>query len=474
MMIRGAHFAVLLWSSLLASTCQSFSVVPNAGQTHSVVRSGSNSVRLQAGPPVQELERTATEGAPTTSSTPLSSLFPNDRQVLKFVEPQTNVTVMLIGSMHYNPASISLVEKTVDELGSTDKLASVIIESCDIRWNKTQEMMDKKKEAVAEISDNEAEAFIGTNPNKKDFLGNEMRAAWEVATKYYRPTVLGDQRINITTAALKQSLKDTAKDLFLSGPEGWKRSQDEIVTNWKATIPVATGEDKSDQNDDSSYLSAVAFFDPRLLISLPVSLVKYPLSFLLKDPVPVGTFFAIIAALNFYGDFGSLNPGDFDMEALWASVFTVKEYPVSDYLVSIAISVLETVIFARLLLKPLLADRNEILARSVLDQCLLYASARENDADSSSSSVNNNGNGGIGGWIQNLLSQATAPNGGSATELEEAPVYVPGSDPESMRIAALQASSANGNSNNEGKVVVAVLGMAHCNGVMKLLREQKV
>ena len=46
------------------------------------------------------------------------------------------------------------------------------------------------------------------------------------------------------------------------------------------------------------YLNAFAFFDPRLLISLPVSLVKYPLSFLVKDPVPVATAFAILAFLN--------------------------------------------------------------------------------------------------------------------------------------------------------------------------------
>merc|ERR1712238_344676 len=72
-------------------------------------------------------------------------LGPNKyRQLLEFVEPTTNVTVLLIGSMHYNPASIELVEQTVEKLGREDKLGSVIIESCDIRWNKTQTIMDKK------------------------------------------------------------------------------------------------------------------------------------------------------------------------------------------------------------------------------------------------------------------------------------------------------------------------------------------
>ena len=72
-------------------------------------------------------------------------LGPNQyRQLLEFVEPTTNVTVVLIGSMHYNPASIELVETTVDKLGREEKLGSVIIESCDIRWNKTQTIRDNK------------------------------------------------------------------------------------------------------------------------------------------------------------------------------------------------------------------------------------------------------------------------------------------------------------------------------------------
>merc|ERR1712238_383379 len=49
-------------------------------------------------------------------------LGPNKyRQLLEFVEPTTNVTVLLIGSMHYNPASIDLVETTVEKLGLEDK-----------------------------------------------------------------------------------------------------------------------------------------------------------------------------------------------------------------------------------------------------------------------------------------------------------------------------------------------------------------
>jgi len=420
---------------------------------------------------LQEQETTAEEtiggelAAGDTSPSLSTRLFPKNKQILKFVEPQTNVTVMLIGSMHYNPASISLVENTVEELAQSNQLGSVIIESCDIRWNKTQELMDKKRQEQEEkMAFAENENFIDSNPNDKDFLGNEMRAAWEVATKYNRPTVLGDQRINITMDALKFSLQETAKDVFLGGPAGWKRSRDEIVENWKETIPISAGQPagKSGNGEETQYLNAFAFFDPRLLISLPVSLVKYPLSFLVKDPVPVGTVFALLAFLNFYADGTTtgnfLDPTSFSLDDFVATATSPKDYPWTDYAISAGIAILETVIFARLLLKPLLADRNEILAKSVLDQCQLYA---------------NNNNGlkgvGLGGFFQNLLQPLS--------EAEEQPIYVPGSDPESMFMAEQQSPSSalkGGNNNSEGKIVVAVLGMAHCNGVMKLLREERI
>lgn len=458
---RVLDFAVLIWSAvwlLLAQNGHSFSVSPMASKPT------EPNLRLHAMLQEQEttIETVVGDDEQVTSSS-LSALFPKNKQILKFVEPKTNVTVMLIGSMHYNPASINLVETTVEDLGKSDQLASVIIESCDIRWNKTQEMIDKKREQREQKLGNTLsesnENFIDSNPNDKDFLGNEMRAAWEVATLYNRPTVLGDQRINITMDALKSSLKETATDLFLGGPSGWKRSTDEIVTNWKSTVPISAGqpETKSGSEKETKYLNAFAFFDPRLLLSLPVSLVKYPLSFLLKDPVPVGLFFASIAFLNFYADGTTtanfLDPSSFSLDDFVATATSPREYEWTDYIFSIVVSVLETVVFARLLLKPLLADRNEILARSILDQCQLYASS------------NSNNNGGLGSFFQNFFSASSPLQQASLSE--EAPVYVPGSDPESFDIK-------NNKSNNEGKIVVAVLGMAHCNGIMKLLREQKV
>ena len=38
-------------------------------------------------------------------------------QLLEFEEPQTGVKVVLVGAMHYNPASIELAKETISRLG---------------------------------------------------------------------------------------------------------------------------------------------------------------------------------------------------------------------------------------------------------------------------------------------------------------------------------------------------------------------
>ena len=446
----------------------------------------------------------------------------NRRQVLEFVEPTTNVTVVLIGSMHYNPASIDLVKRTVDQLGDEQKLGSVIIESCDIRWNKTQEIIDKKQQKQQQSSSSSSSSSrsntITPNTNDNDFLGNEMRAAWEIASlQYQRPTVLGDQRINITVNALQQSLKDTARDLLFLNPNGingWKNTYNEIQEGWSLTTPIdfssttttATASSSSPNNkegQDQQGLTVWSFFDPRLLLALPVSLVKYPLSFLVKDPIPFTVFFGAIFGLNYYADHTTTSSivNAFDVSFNlnnnldeYATALTTgaleqqQELTVYDYFLSLVVAILETIVFARLLLKPLLAERNEILAKSILDQCQIYASSSSLNALDNN---NNNNNGRNNRFIPKLFSSFFFPifgdnkdnnnnnnkNSGtssllsssSSSSLDNGIIYVPGCSP-------LEMNGENGNKENDdgGKVVVAVLGMAHCNGIMKLLREQRV
>lgn len=346
-------------------------------------------------------------------------------QILEFQEPKTNVTVVLVGAMHYNPSSIQLATSTINELGQNNALGSVVVESCDIRWNKTLALYSKF-------------------PLLKKFLTNEMISSCELTIEEYnRPVILGDQRINITSKALKDSFKETIDDLT-SPPEGWKRFANSVQTAWEETVPFG-GE---------GYLNAFAFLDPKLLLVLPVSLIKYPLSFLVRDPLPTMVAFSVLFGLNY------LESSSSSMDIL---MDTSSEVPLSDWIISLGLAVLETAVFARLLLKPLLAERNQILAKSILQQCQLNAPTslvttpvtQEEEEETKSKTT-------PFAWFESVFSKQDKSTNTSLKTSTTEIVYAPGS------------SDPSKSNYGEDKVVVAVLGMAHCNGIKKLLKEQLV
>jgi hypothetical protein len=67
-----------------------------------------------------------------------------DSQILEFIEPTTGTRVVLIGSMHYNPHSIALTSRTIEKLGREGTLGSVIVESCETRWTKSQDLQTQE------------------------------------------------------------------------------------------------------------------------------------------------------------------------------------------------------------------------------------------------------------------------------------------------------------------------------------------
>lgn len=328
------------------------------------------------------LTRSHKHVVPPKPSPPSSSSLRS--QILDFVEPSTGVPVKLIGSMHYNPASIELATKSINDLAAEGKLGSIIIESCDLRWNATLE-----------------------NELMRDALLSEMKAAHDLGIKYERPVVLGDQRINITVAQLKSGAKEAVLDLLQPWNGGWGRLFESISTARKEAVPVG-----------DKFLGLESFFDPKLLAAAPVSFIKYPISYMVKSPV----FATAIIALILLGGVDS------------SDAYVADTVSATDIFESLFLSALETVIFARIFLKELLADRNEILAMNILEQCRNY------EADESSS-----------GWLDKLFQTNDGDKSSGA-------VYAPG--------------SVVGKPEDDGKVVVAVLGLAHCNGIKKLLTEQ--
>ena len=330
----------------------------------------------------------------TTASTP---------QLLEFIEPETKVKVKIVGSMHYNPTSIQLAKNTIEELGMVDELGSVIIESCDIRWEDSQTM----------------------DPVTKRVLRSEMGAASEKAFSFNRPVVLGDQRINVTISNLRSAFKETVIDLSLP-PKGWQRFARNISAAWEETTP------SSNENDSLySYLNFRDFLDPKLLLAAPVSLLKYPLSIFSKSPLLAFILFGLTILPPILTD-GISTP------LTWV-----------DYAGSLGISALETSIFARLLLKELLQERNEVLAESILNQCRIYETKKD-DEKKSIFPIN--------------IPFFSSPQGIISPNYNEGVFYA----------TSKSTKSQDTQDSMTEKTVVAVLGMAHCNGVMKLLAEGKV
>lgn len=306
-------------------------------------------------------------------------------QVLDFVEPTTGVSVRLVGAMHYNPRSIQLAAECIDDLAADGRLGSIVIETCDLRWNATLE-----------------------NDLMQDALRSEMKAAHDLGIKYARPVVLGDQRINVTVAALKTGAKEAVLDLAQPWNGGWGRLATSIASARKEALPFG-----------DQFLGLGSYFDPKLLAASPVSLIKYPLSYAVKSPV----FAAAVGALILLGGADS------------SDAYVGDSVSTTDVLESLALSVLEVAIFGRIFLKELLQDRNVILADAILEQCRNYETEGEG-----------------GSWLEKVF--RTSGNGDRSTGAVYAPDSVVGR-PEG------------------GKTVVAVLGLAHCNGIKKLLTETK-
>ena len=352
-------------------------------------------------------------------------------QLLEFVEPTTNVSVILVGAMHYNPTSISLTADTVSKLASVGKLGSVIIESCETRWNRTQTIQS-----------------TDTGKALKNLLNNEMRTASDIASNYKLPVILGDQCINETNKRIGAAAKQTIMDLLSPFAGGWARLYNDVAQASVLSLP--SGPD---------YLGPTDFLDSRLLLAAPVSLFRYPLAFLVKAPI-TGTLVLSVLALfagiswNGAGDSGVMFEPD---RSLVDSV--------SEWATSAALFGLEVAVLSRVFLVVILAERNEVLARSILLQCERIRSAKETETSTAVAQQQSIKRGNVSTGMFSFDSLPSAlPSLAVGTQRESSSEKAPSTKP--------LEGTMRGDMGD--KSVVAVLGMAHCNGVMKLLKEQLI
>jgi len=291
-------------------------------------------------------------------------------QLLQFYEPVTNVSVVLVGAMHYNPASIQLTTNVIDTLVQKNVLSSVVIESCETRWNRTMLLQNS-----------ESSPFI------KQVLKNEMMAASNIATSFNRPVILGDQCINVTNQRIALAFKDTIRDI-LNPFNGWSRLYADVSQAVTSSLPTGP-----------NYLGASDFFDSKLLFNAPVSLLRYPLAFLIKAPL-TGT--VTLSTLLLASYLSSMDGASTSSGIDWSDFVSIVSVVPSELLMTTLIFAFELALLSRVFIVTILAERNNVLAESIVRECF------------------------------------------KAVE------------------------------NGEGKsTVVAVLGMAHCNGIKKIITERK-
>jgi len=266
---------------------------------------------------------------------------PLERQVLRFREASTGITVALVGSMHYNPSSITKATNVICELGASNQLGSVVIESCEARWRKT-------------LLTQPSGSFL------RMLLDNEMQAAAEAAERYARPVILGDQAIAITNKRIVETLKSSIFDLLL--PTRWLALAHDLRRAYVETsVPPL-------YSTNSRLLDAGDFLNPGLLLNLPVSLLRYPLAILIKSPPMVGLGLVAFTAFSSYSSFA----GDVG----FGSTF---EEQISELLVSGATVVVDVALLGRCFLVALLSERNKVIAENITQACRDIAANGSNE-----------------------------------------------------------------------------------------------
>lgn len=271
---------------------------------------------------------------------------------------------------------------------------------------------------------------------------SEMKAASDIAMEYNIPCILGDQRINATGDSLGSTFKETFVGLV--NPKEWGNMYREFTEKAEIALPSGDG-----------YLNARSILDPRLLIAAPVSFAKYPLSFLARNPISTSIVFGFLGALTVLD---SANAGGTSfMDS------TLQEQALSLFS-SLLFAGLEFSVFARIMVQVLLYERNEILARNILHQCKLTSGNGKKNVSK-----------GSGNAITDMLSFFSGSADDDAASVTEELKGTTGTDAfETFYVPGGTASVQVINTADTGKVVLAVLGMAHCNGIVKLLKEELV
>ena len=280
----------------------------------------------------------------STSSTAIDTKSFRQSQTLVFKDATTDVPVHIIGSIHYNPYSVSKVDSILSSYVKDGRLGSVAIESCEKRWNKIQEIQPSGTR-LRRLLDNEfqAAAEATSSLNKRlDKEGGPIRL------------ILADEDIDANNDRVLKAFSSTLSDL-VDPKRGWEAIASDIRKGYIDNFSPADSAKSSSNKEE--YLGLDDIFDGDLLRAAPISLIRYIFGFVAKKPLPGFSLLAWLAALLGYGmlhGMGDLTAAE-EIKATFAGL---------------SLNILFGVpLLGRVLLITLLSDRNVILASNVRKEC---------------------------------------------------------------------------------------------------------
>ena len=258
---------------------------------------------------------------------------------LFFLEAATKQPIHIVGTMHYNPHSINKVTELIHDYGSTGRLGSVVIESCEERWSTTQRIQPKGSKL-------------------RWFLDNEFQAAAELADQYDARMILADENISKNNERINSVLMQTIQDLC-SPPMGWETILFDLQRGWRENVdPQLPTISKTEPKGKKVFLDRSDLFDVDLLQSAPLSLARYVLGFVAKKPLPGTLLLGWLAGLIGYGIVHGIG---YDLSLLEEVKATAAGLGLN--------LIIGVPLLGRILLLTLLGDRNEILAKNIRDEC---------------------------------------------------------------------------------------------------------
>lgn len=372
------------------------------------------------------------------SSSSTSSYFNNDEkneeqlQVLSFNDPKSKRKIVLIGCMHYNPASISKVKQITSQFGPSNSLHSILIESCPTRWNASKDFINST-----------LQKHPWQQKLYKKLFNNEMTTASNIALDEYNiPVILGDQAIEITGDRVQYYFKKTVRDVLNPINGGWGYILMDIQLAYNSIIHSfgLSPDQQQQQLKEKNYITLEDYLDIKLLSNMPLSLIRYPLSIIVRNITSICAILLTISLwqnvqLLYFGDgngdvFGIMNTL---LSSTTASASTIDNNNIlfiptatssiidstysnndtieliQDLIGTIGLITAEVIFFLRIFVLPILYERDQAIADMITS--------------------------------------------------------VAGND----RLVV----SNNKDGDDEDKVLVAVLGMAHCNGVRDIIVNRK-